>query len=396
MSEPRPTDRGTWRLVARRDFWVRLRDRGFVISTVITLAVLSILILIRANNQGSTASYDLGQIRGEELAEQAEALGARLEPAVEITVTTYHDLATAEAAVRDGQVDAAIAGDEMIAETSVPSQLGQIVQAAAIASRLQTAFDEYGVPADERVAIADQSPVDIRTLEPVSSNRDEKGGYAFVGVILLYGQLFGYGVWISTGVIEEKSSRVVEILLSAIRPRQLMAGKIVGIGLLGLGQLVCIAAFAIVLALVTGAIPVPGEAISTAALVIGWFVLGFAFYAGVFAVAGSLVSRMEELQNALTPINLVILVSFFISVGALEDPDSTLSVVASILPTSSALAMPVRISLGAAEPWQIALALVLLIGGTLLLIPLSGRLYAGAILRTGARVKLRDAWRAAS
>jgi ABC-2 type transport system permease protein len=70
--------------------------------------------------------------------------------------------------------------------------------------------------------------------------------------------------------------------------------------------------------------------------------------------------------------------------------------VASILPTSSALAMPVRISLGAAEPWQIALALVLLIGGTLLLIPLSGRLYAGAILRTGARVKLRDAWRAAS
>ena len=315
---------------------------------------------------------------------------------VEITVTTYGDLAAAEAAVRDGEVDAVVAGDDLIVETSVPGQLRQVVQAAVIASRLQDVFDEFGVPADEQAAIADRSPVGVRTLEPVSPHREENGGYAFVGVIILYGQLFGYGVWIATGVIEEKSSRVVEILLSAIRPRQLMAGKIVGIGLLGLAQLVCIAIFAIVLALVTGAIGVPGAAIGTATLVIGWFVLGFAFYAGVFAVAGSLVSRMEELQNALTPINLVILVSFFLSVGALENPDSTLSIVASILPTSSALAMPVRIALGAAEPWQIALALVLLIGGTLLLIPLSGRLYAGAILRTGARVKLRDAWRAAA
>jgi ABC-2 type transport system permease protein len=148
---------------------------------------------------------------------------------------------------------------------------------------------------------------------------------------------------------------------------------------------------------VTGAIPdIEETPLDIVGLVIGWFVLGFAFYAGLFAVAGALVSRMEELQNALTPINLVILVSFFISIGALEDPDSTLSIVASIIPFSSALAMPVRMALGAAEPWQVALALSLLIAGTAVLIPLSGRLYAGAVLRTGARVKLRDAWRAAA
>ena len=141
-------------------------------------------------------------------------------------------------------------------------------------------------------------------------------------MLLLYGQLFGYGVWIATGVIEEKSSRVVEILLSAIRPRQLMAGKIVGIGLLGFAQLVFIAMFAIALAVITGAIPDSSETpIAIALLVIGWFVLGFAFYATLFAVAGSLVTRMEELQNVLTPINLPILVSFFISIGALENPN---------------------------------------------------------------------------
>ena len=105
---------------------------------------------------------------------------------------------------------------------------------------------------------------------------------------------------------------------------------------------------------------------------LAWFVMGFAFYAGLFAVSGSLVSRMEELQNAMVPINLIIFISFFISIGALESPDSPLSVVASILPFSSALAMPVRIALGSATLQQIALSISLLVAGTALLVPLVG------------------------
>jgi ABC-2 type transport system permease protein len=123
--------------------------------------------------------------------------------------------------------------------------------------------------------------------------------------------------------------------------------------------------------------------------------LGFAFYASLFAVAGSLVSRMEELQNIIVPLNLVILVSFFLSLGATSDPNSTLSLIVSIVPFSSALAMPVRISLGAATPLEVVAALVLSIGSTALLIPLAGRVYSGAVLRTGSKVKLREAWRAA-
>jgi len=236
----------------------------------------------------------------------------------------------------------------------------------------------------------------VGVLSPGDPNRDQNGGIAFIVVILLYGQLFGYGVWVASGVIEEKASRVVEILLATIRARQLMAGKILGIGVLGLLQLAFIASFAITLGLATGAIELPGSAISAAAIAIGYFILGFAFYASLFAVAGSLVTRMEELQNALVPINLFIFVSFFISIGALADPDGTLVTWASVLPGSSALSMPVRIVMGAATPWEIALSLVLSIGATAALIPASGRLYAGAVLRTGARVKLRDAWRAAA
>ncbi len=214
-------------------------------------------------------------------------------------------------------------------------------------------------------------------------------------MFLLYGQLFGYGVWVATGVIEEKASRVVEVLLSAISPRQLLTGKVVGIGSLGVVQLAFIASFAIVLAKVTGALSISASAVGVAVLVLAWFVLGFAFYAGLFAVSGALVSRMEELQNATVPINIIILVSFFISVGAVQRPDAPVVVLASLLPFSAALAMPVRIVVGAATAPQIVASVLILLGSTALLIPLAGRIYAGAVLRTGARVRLRDAWRAA-
>jgi ABC-2 type transport system permease protein len=257
-------------------------------------------------------------------------------------------------------------------------------------------LEQHHVPQSELDA-ARETSLKLTALEAAPPDRDQNAAIAFVGVLLLYGQLFGYGIWVASGVIEEKASRVVEMLLSAIRARQLLLGKIVGIGVLGLAQLVFIASFAIGLALLTGALKdVGATALGAVGLVIGWFILGFAFYATLFAAAGSLVTRMEELQNVIVPINLTILVSFFISIGALQDPNGRLQVIASLLPTSSALAMPVRIVLGAAPGWQIALSLTLLIGSTILLVPLAARLYSGAVLRTRGRVKIREAWRSAA
>ncbi|HSL10516.1 MAG TPA: ABC transporter permease [Actinomycetota bacterium] len=391
----RATDRGAWRLVARRDLSVRLRDRGFVISTLITITVLTVIILIRAVGGSDAPSFSLGVAGASagpsDVAEAAASVGRSI--GVEVDVRRFDDERAAEAALLAGEVDAVLQGDELVGVRDVPDRLEQVVQAAAIGSRLRETLDEYDVPPAVRSDLADQAPIGVRTLEPHDPDRDENGALALIAVVLLYGQLFGYGIWIATGVIEEKSSRVVEILLSAIGPRQLMAGKIVGIGLLGLGQLAVIAIYAIVLARLTGALELPGEAIGVALLSIGWFLLGFAFYAGLFAVAGSLVSRMEELQNAMTPINLVIFVSLFISIGALQDPDGSLPRIASFLPTSSALAMPVRIVLGSATTSEVALSIAIVVLCAAALIPVSARLYAGAILRIGARVKLRDAWR---
>ena len=398
---PTPTDRGMWRVVAARDFSVRLRDKGFVISTGITITVLSIFILLRAYASGPD-SFDLGVVGDRAVADRAAAIGERA--GIDVSVVRLSDERGAERALRAGDVDAALVGDhaDVLGGTatlrvlrSPPNLLDQVVQAAAIAARIDDALAAAGASPSTIESLQDQHPVDAAPILPPDPDRDAKAAVALAAVLVLYGQLFGYGVWVATGVIEEKSSRVVEVLLSTIRARHLMAGKITGIGILGLLQLILIAIYAVTLATVTGAIDIPADSLSAAVLTVGWFVLGFSFYAALFAVAGALVSRMEELQNAIVPINLVVFASFFISIGAVQDPDSTVARVASLLPFSSSLAMPVRMVLGSATPWEIVASLVIVLGSIAFLIPLAGRVYAGAILRTGARVRIRDAWRSA-
>lgn len=399
--DPAVTDRGMWRVVAARDFSVRLRDKGFAISTAITVTVLSIFILLRAY-AGGPDSFDLAVVGDRAVADRAAVIAERA--GIDLRVVPLRDEGSVERALRDGRADAAFVGGhaDVLAGVAtlrvlrdVPSLLDQVVQAAAIATRLEDALEDAGASNDTIQALQDQHPVDAAPILPPDPDRDTKAAVALAAVLVLYGQLFGYGVWVATGVIEEKSSRVVEVLLSTIRARHLMAGKIAGIGALGLLQLILIAIFAVSLATVTGAIDIPADSLSAAALTVGWFVLGFSFYAALFAVAGALVSRMEELQNAIVPINLVVFASFFISIGAVDDPDSGIAKIASLLPISSALAMPVRMVLGSATTWEIVASLAIVIGSTALLIPLAGRVYAGAILRTGGRVKVRDAWRAA-
>jgi ABC-2 type transport system permease protein len=389
-------DRGTWRLIAARDFWVRLRERSFLISTLLNVGVISVLVLARASGGFSGApSFDLGTVGGTDVVAVADGAASLGGTDITVRVHPYPDRAAADAALMDGSIDAVVTGTQLYGLQSVDTRLQALLQTSAHQAAVDAVLAKHHVPEAQREAASQTDPLALGALQPAPPDQQNNAAVAFIGVLLLYGQLFGYGLWVATGVIEEKASRIVEMLLSAVRPRQLLAGKIIGIGVLGLAQLITIAGFAICLALVTGTHLVHASAIWAALLVIGWFILGYAFYASLFAAAGSLVSRMEELQNVIVPINLTILVSFIISIGSLQDPNSTLAVVASILPVSAALAMPVRIVLGAATGWQIALSLTLLIGSAVALVPVGARLYAGAVLRTGSRVKLREAWRAA-
>jgi ABC-2 type transport system permease protein len=123
-------------------------------------------------------------------------------------------------------------------------------------------------------------------------------------------------------------------------------------------------------------------------------VIGYAFYSCLFAASVALVSRSEELQNTTTPLTVVILGSFFGAIYALGNPESGLARLISLLPPSAPLTMPVRITVGVAEPWEILLSLILSVAAILGLVRVAARLYEGAILRTGGAVKVREAWAA--
>jgi ABC-2 type transport system permease protein len=385
--------RRMWPIVARREFVERARDRGFQVSTAITLLLLVGVIVVSAAFNRPT-SFDLvvvgagSEVLGGEVRLAADALG------FEVEVLPLPDRAEAERAVDAGDADAALVnGDAIVVRDEPPEQLVGLIQAVSLRERSRQALVAAGLSDDQVDAALLQRPLPVEALEPVDARRGESATVAFVGVLLLYGQLFAYGYWVAAGVVEEKSSRVVEVLLATLRPSHLLRGKILGIGLLGLLQLLLIGLVALFASNAVGSLEFPTGAIATMAVVLVWFVLGFFFYAGLFAVAGSIVSRQEDLQTTMTPLTILIIASFIIGLSATGDPDSTLAVVASLLPFSSPLVMPTRIVLGDAAPWEVVASLAISVVSTAALIPIATKVYSRALLRPG-RVRIRQVLRA--
>ena len=193
-------------------------------------------------------------------------------------------------------------------------------------------------------------------MEPVDPEADRKGTFAFVAVLALYAQLLTFGYLLASGVVEEKASRVVEVLLPTIRPRTCWRARSSGSACSGSAQMLVIAGAGLAAAAATGALDVDSDIVVAAALAVGWFVLGYAFYAGLFACAGALVPRQEELQSSMTPLTMLILISFFLAFAVLDNPDGTLAQVTSFIPFCAPMTMPPRIALGEASALEIVSA----------------------------------------
>jgi len=383
------------RLVARRELVEQIRGRSFLISTAITLVILiAIIVVPRLFGVGRPETFDVGVVGGtsarvgQALAAQAGAAG------VKVRLRQPADLAAAETAVRDGKLDLAIVdGRELLVKADVNEQLSLLAQSASRTLRAQERLAAAGLDQAEIQSTLVPSPLPVRSLEPVDQTERSKRAIATVSIFLLYGQLIGYCFAVAMGVVEEKATRVVEVLLAAVRPLQLLAGKVVGLGLVGLIQLTAIGAVGLTVAIAVDAISLPAGALGTIGWVLVWFLLGYAFYSSLFAVAGAIVSRQEELQNTAAPLNLLMVGSFLVAfMGAGSNPGSTLATVSSFLPPVAPLVMPVRIAAGEVAAWQVAASLGTMLVSILAVVLLASRLYEGAVLRTGARVKLRDAW----
>ena len=213
--------------------------------------------------------------------------------------------------------------------------------------------------------------------------------------MVLFFAISTYGAMVLSGVVEEKSSRTVEVLLARMPARNLLAGKIAGIGLLGLAQIVATAIVALVAASLADSFDVPAVRGSVIAWAVVWFVLGYALYATVFGTLGSLASRTEDASSVAGPVSIILVLGFLVSFAAIGSADTTWARLVSWFPITAPLAMPNRIAMGAATWWDPVVAVILTLATIAGLVVLGGRVYTRAILHTGATLSLGEAWRGA-
>ena len=376
------------RLVAGREVSTRIRDKGFLISSlVLILLIVGVMGLQVVLNSGGSTSR-IGLVGGGGGIEQAlREQGAALN--TDVTVVELDDEAAARAAVDAEDVDAVLlspAGQqpELLVRTG-----GGVAQTLAQQAVAQLSLSSQLT--DAGVALHAPPQVDVVSLDPHAEQRMQATVVALVGVGLLYFLLILFGQFVAQGVVEEKSSRVVEVLLATIRPWQLLAGKIIGLGVLGLAQMLVIAVVGVAGALAFDVVSLPGQLVGTVVSVIAWFVIGYAFYACVFAVAASLVSRQEDLGSVLTPTTVLLVIGFVVAVQAAQQPAGTLATVTSFVPGLSPMVMPVRMAAGEAAWWEVGLAVVLMLAAIAVIVRIGGRVYSGALLRTGGKLKFREA-----
>jgi len=391
-TRPAATEPGAARtvaLIARREFLGRVRSRAFVVGTVVLLVILIGYALftsfLASSSDASTVAIAPESAAIVPALETAARTGGRV-----LDVESVPDAAAGAARARAGEVDAAISGAPAAPRVDVQDDLGQNLRSVITAASAQVAQDQAlrarGVdPATISGAVAAAPTVVAATpKDPAEGLRLGVGAF---GAFLLFFSIQTYGGMVAQGVVEEKQSRVVELILATVRPWQLLLGKVLGLGAVGLLQLAVLAGAGLVAASVAGA-GIAGTLVS----VLVWYLLGFAMYATIYGALGSLVSRQEDVQSVLTPVSIVVILGFVVGFNLLiSDPRSTTLAVLSLVPPFSPLLMPGRMAVGVAPVWQVALALVLTLAFTVGVLVVGGRIYARSVLRTGARVSLRSA-----
>jgi len=348
-------------LVAEREIRMRLRSKAFLVST----GILMLIVL------GSVVA---GGIFGanQELPKVA-AVGSAVSAVEEtkaFTVTEADSVEDAEALVRDGSVDAAVVPSEGATKLTV------------------IGLDEAPSTVVSLLSVAPQ----VEILEPSDQNSGIVYLVAIAFGVIFFSSALTFGQLIAQSVVEEKQTRIVEILMATVPVRVLLAGKVVGNSLLAFGQILAIAVLAGVGLLATGQDILLAEVGPSIGWFLVFFVIGFVMLAAMFAAAGSLVSRQEDMATAITPITFLIMIPYFLVIFFYDNP--LVLGIMSYVPFSAPIGMPLRVFLGIAEWWEPLLSLVILVVSTLAIIAIGSRIYANGLLRMGAPVKLKDALKA--
>jgi ABC-2 type transport system permease protein len=196
---------------------------------------------------------------------------------------------------------------------------------------------------------------------------------------------------VAVGVVEEKVSRIVEILRATVKPAQLLWGKILGIGIVQIASTLVLAAVGLVTARATGLLTIPDVAYSMVGVSMIWLLLGFLFFAALYAATGAMVSRQEEINSAAWPLMIVAMGAMYAGIFGISAPDSGVMRVLAWIPPFSSTVVPMRVATGYGDWVEVAGSALLMALVTAFAVWISGQIYRRSVLMTGSRVSWKKA-----
>jgi ABC-2 type transport system permease protein len=437
----------TWRnirLIVGREYKNRVTQRSFIISSIILLVLVVIgafvptivqFFVSRSNTQTSMvvvnnaidiaglnnnalAGY-IGTTLNETTGTNTSGQNTSSKPPFAITVQTTNALTSLQNQVKNGSLNILLVLDRTTnqdiqftyytnASSTDDANLSKVQSLAQQLYFLDTAHRLGLTPAQTNSLFAQPGFAVVNTgqNQDKRSVSDAIAGYiiAIAGNILIYVAVLLYGMGVAMGVAEEKGSRVMEILVNAATPFQLMMGKIVGIGAAGLSQMACVVAVGIAALLLQiplqaalfGAsnagfsLNITGVSITLLLLLLVYFLLGFLLYATLFAAIGALVKRQDEVQNAVAPLTTLLVIGYIVSYFGVYTPDATWMRVISYVPFWTPTTMLVRIGASGVAWWEIPFTIALMIVAIFVCAWISARIYRYGVLMYGQKPGLRQ------
>lgn len=378
------------RLVAEREIRESLRKKAIWISLGLLLLVALALVILPEVLPDGEFERDLVTVGPvpEEVLEGLEAAARSIELDLHLDVAA--DEAAATALVKDGDADFALVwgddGQRILQRTDDADVTIPLINGVLRDHAARQLFDRAGVDASllDEVAAIQPAPV-----ETVDTGRGGRQAAAFGLILTMYLVIMMLASAVATSVATEKASRVAEVLLAVVPARSLLYGKVIGVGLVGFASVAVAATPLLIKTFAGGNVP---ESLGSTILSSGaWLAGGIVVYLLLAAMLGALVDRTEDVGGAVAPLTVGLVAIYLVSIPTSE---STIGVVLSIVPLSSPIAMPARLAIGVAEPWQIVTSLVAMALAVVFVARVAASVYGRAIVRTGRRLKLREVLRA--
>jgi ABC-2 type transport system permease protein len=384
----------TW-LIAAREVRQRVRGRIFRVVTVVMLAGVAAAIVIPTLTEGGRSISHVGVVGELSAADRTAVIstGTAMDTAVQLVTEPSPSVARAD--LRAGRINVAVFdGRQLVTNKALAStdtsNTARLARSLAAVLGQRKAVVAAELSAAQIAELARAKPIPITSVQVTEAAGTARSA-SIIGVVLLFVMLTQYNTWTLIGVMEEKSSRVVEVLLATVRPVQLLAGKVLGIGLLVFAQASLVVGFALALAGAVGSDLLNGAGPVTVVTTLAWLVLGYAFYSWVYAAAGSLAERQDQVQSIALPIAIPMLVGYIVALNAASSgTPSTFAVVLAYLPPTAPFTMPVLAAMRDVTWWQVTVSALISIAGTVGVARLAASIYRRAVLRTGRRVRIRD------